>query len=124
MSASEEEEQADTELCPYCGQDTCEHHAISLDLTFRQVVGGALFEECDTCLARITAMLAGDDEDPDVAEEAFERMEEVLGELPGLHAIDSEFEGGPGQSSAMRHYWIRDPTMLPGLSSRLEATDA
>lgn len=124
MSASEAEDQADTELCPYCGQDSCEHHAISLDLTFRQVVGGALFEECAACLARITATLAGDDEDADVEDDAFERMEEVLGELPGLHDIDSEFHGGPGQSSAMRHYWIRDPAMLPGLSSLLEAADA
>lgn len=64
----------DSELCPYCGQDTCEHHALSLDLTFREVIGGALFEASGYRLARIKSALAGDDEDADIEVQAFEQL--------------------------------------------------
>lgn len=118
-----DEDEVDSELCPYCGQDTCGHHAASLDLTFRQVVGGALYRACGNCLSRITATLEAGNEDADVEAEAFERLEEVLEDLPGLHPVDSEFHGGPGQSSAMRHYWVEDPSTLPALEERVAAVD-
>jgi hypothetical protein len=117
-------DEVNSELCPYCGQDTCEHHVASLDLTFRQVVGGALYEACDECLSRIMATLGGGNEDADVEAEAFERLEEVLEDLPGLHPVDSEFHGGPGQSSAMRHYWVEDPSTLPALAECVAAEEA
>lgn len=112
-----------SELCPYCGQDSCDHHALSLDLTFREVIGGALFEACAYRLARIRSALAGDDEDADVEVEAFEQLEEVLDGLPDLQDVYSEFQGGPGQSSALRHYWVELPSSLPLLQAVLTSED-
>lgn len=112
-------EDTDTEACPFCGCDTCEHHALSLDLTFREVLGGALFDACLHRLSRISALLAGDDEDADVEAEAFEQLEDALATLPGLVDVYSEFQGGPGQSSAMRHYWTVQPSSLPTLRATL-----
>ncbi len=109
----------DTEACPFCGADTCEHHALSLDLTFREVLGGALYEACGHRLSRITSSLAGDDEDAEVDDEAFDQLEELLDELPHLVSIHSEFHGGPGQSSALRHYWVENPATLPVLKASL-----
>src|SRR5690349_9852481 len=52
-----------TEHCPFCGADSCLHHVASLDLTFREIVGGALFEACSIYLARRAEELATDGED-------------------------------------------------------------
>lgn len=112
-------EQVDTENCPFCGADVCTHHAVSLDLTFREVVGGELFEACGSYLARRKAELAIDDEDANVSDQAFDDLEALVGGHPDVVALISEWEGGPGQSSLMRHCWIAQPQSMAALARSL-----
>lgn len=109
----------DNELCPYCGNEGCPHHIATLDLTSREVVGGALYDAARSCLQEITEKLVNVEEDADLEGEAFEQLEDVLESLPGVVGIDSEWQGGPGQSSAVRHYWVEDEDTIAELAARM-----
>ena len=101
----EEDEEA---VCPFCqSADSCKHHLLSVDVTFRQIGGGALYEEfTDLWVKR------SDSEDPSFDERKV--FEELLDEARKLadSEVESDFEGGPGQSSANIKFYCSSPARV------------
>lgn len=116
-AGEDEDEKENIENCPFCGADTCAHHVASLDLTYRQVVGGGAFDACSSYLARREEELAANNDAEQASDSAFDDLEALLDELPAVVGIRTEYEGGPGQSSVMRHYWVEPPKAMSELAS-------
>jgi hypothetical protein len=95
-----EDEGTEETVCPFCqSADSCEHHLLSVDTTFRETIGGALFKE----FAEVWGELYESDDLMD-EDEAFDELLEEISELADSEE-ESDFEGGPGQSSATMHYY-------------------
>lgn len=89
--------------CPYCGSgDECEHLLLTVDLTFRESLGGALYGWFRSAWNAVCR----DNEDNDTFDE-FAAFAELIDRVEAHAAFssDDEFNGAPGQSSAYRLYW-------------------
>jgi hypothetical protein len=87
--------------CPYCGSvDSCGHHLLTVDITFREAHGGGLYREFNRRLGALDSHFG-----EQMSEE--EIFDEVLGEVALLADKDiTEFADlGPGQSSEYEHYY-------------------
>lgn len=89
--------------CPYCdSEDLCDHLLLLVDLTFKDVIGGALN---DAFRAKWHAILDENSERDD-----FNENEAFLVLLDDVSCLADEqryweFEGGPGQSSDYQAYF-------------------
>lgn len=124
------EDEGDSQNCPFCDADTCVHYAATLDLTERQVLGGALYRACEDFIERESAkrlaVIKDADEDADDESEVFyavfDELEAVLDDLSELTPAECESHGGPGQASAMKLYWAMDPSDIPRIEKKLEGS--
>lgn len=89
--------------CPYCNsEDSCEHLLLQVDLTFRDAVGGELYEAFRKKWFSI--LEANEDSDNFDEREAFEQLLEDVACLADAESC-WEFEGGPGQSCDYQTYF-------------------
>ena len=115
-----EDTEPDTDACPFCVSNDCDHHLVTLDLTFGQVAGGLLADVCGEFLVRSWESndnATGTNEDSDAP---IEVLEQCLEQLENVVGISSEWQGGPGQSSAVRHFWTDQPEQISALAKSLE----
>lgn len=112
--------EVDTELCPFCGADSCGHHVVTFDLTFDEVVSGSLhgaFAEAAVWLAGIREAKAGNE---DTTPSVLELLGEWLDRQDGVVGIASEWEGGPGRTSEVIHFWIEPQVRMEPLAEALQ----
>jgi hypothetical protein len=89
--------------CPYCSsEEVCEHLLLIVDTTFREARSGPLYRWFNGAWS---AILEEHEEDDDFREaEPYDQLLENLDSHADA-AQDGEFEGGPGNSSALHGYY-------------------
>jgi hypothetical protein len=98
--------------CPYCASDeSCAHHLLTVDITERMAAGGALHELFRTRWKTVRTKKGherGDDFDESVD------FEDCLAEVEAIatYAEDEDFEGGPGSSTILRHFYCSMFTLV------------
>lgn len=93
--------------CPYChSTDQCQHLLLTVDLTFREAVNGALSVSFNK---RWFADLEAGQQSRDFDESA--SFEEFLSDVECISDFDLsfEFEGGPGNSCTYRSFYSKEP---------------
>lgn len=111
----------DPDRCPYCGEDACPHLALRMDMTFREILGGTLHASCKQFLERVNLEPEHVEAVAGRGRDALTHLEELLEGFEDLFFADAETDGVPGQSSAIRSYWVEDPSRLPSLVGRIDA---
>lgn len=103
-SADHEDDEPDSSPgCPYCdSSEGCEHLLLTVDTTFREAVGGELYEWFRETWSA-TFDTDGDDDAFDERVAFDELLERVEAEADT--AREDEFDGAPGQSSAYRVFY-------------------
>lgn len=87
--------------CLYCAQaDDCEHHLLTVNVTFYEVLSGFAFEWGEECLFK---GIDWDDEELDI-------QEEVLGLMDGVdnaadYSMAYEVEYGPGDCCELYRFY-------------------
>jgi hypothetical protein len=105
--------------CPYCSSAAlCEHLLLLVDQTFRLAEAGPLM---DAFNKRWNSMCdaGGDDFDE---REPFDSLLELADSVSGC-AIEYDFDGGPGASSAYVAYYVRDVNELPRAIASFEGSE-
>lgn len=94
-------EDGDEAYCPFCGSvDSCGHHLLTVDITFREAHGGGLYDEFNRRLGAMNFHFG-----KQMSE--WEIFNQVLGEVALLadQSITEFADPGPGQSSEYEHYY-------------------
>jgi hypothetical protein len=94
----------DEVYCPYCDSaGSCEHHLLTVDLTFREAHGGKLYHEFNGRLGEARSHSRKQLSEAEI-------FEEVVGEVSALadKCITEFADLGPGQSSEYEHYYCQN----------------
>ena len=103
--------------CPYCdAEETCEHLLLTVDTTFREAVNGPLHRWFNGRWSDI--LEAHQDDDNFDEREPFDELQELVDSAADA-SIDGEFEGGPGQSSSLRHFYCSSAKRVVAAVQRL-----
>jgi hypothetical protein len=114
-----EESDIEEVRCAYCkASGGCPHLLLTVDCTFRSAENGPLCDDFQVCWAAIF-----DVECESAQFDESERFEDLLEEVDSLSDWDaeSEFEGGPGMSSAYRSFYCSTPERVLLAVSRFQA---
>ena len=101
---------------PFCNsEDSCEHLLLQVDLTFRDAVGGVIYE---AFREKWFSILDANEDNEDFDEgEAFERLLEDVACLADAENC-WEFEGGPGQSCNYQAYFCSSKKTIAGANNQ------
>lgn len=99
----DEEESDSSPGCPYCdSEDSCDHLLLRVDTTFREALGGEVYDWFRKAWSETFRAHADDDafDEGSAFDDLLERVE-----AEADSAQDDEFNGAPGQSSAYRVFY-------------------
>lgn len=102
---TDDTEGSEDQRCPFCDDtNSCEHHLLTVDATFRGAEGGELYE----AFTKRWAELQQAEEDNPKFNEG-QKFDELLNEVNDLADAEMNFEidQGPGMSSAYQSYYCK-----------------
>ena len=105
--------------CPFCNAaNPCEHHLVSIDLTFREILGGPLSEWLS---ARLAELYEREESNEDFC--VSDSLEDILYDVSVASDGEREedFEGAPGMSSSIRHFYCSTDARVAVAVATLDA---
>lgn len=102
---TDDTEESDEPRCPFCADtNSCEHHLLTVDATFRGAEGGELYEAFNK---RWAALNEAEEENPKFDEgQVFDDLLEDVNDLADAE-MNFEIDQGPGMSSAYQSYYCK-----------------
>lgn len=111
-------EPADGPGCPYCGEEgDCPHALLAMDITGRDLLGGALYDLAVSCQLDLQEMRDTWEEgglNPDELPDPFERISHAMDALPS-RCVSLSVDGQPGLSGGGEIYYTDTPHLIPHL---------
>lgn len=102
---ADDTEESEESSCPFCSDtNSCEHHLLTADTTFRSAEGGELYE---AFRKRWSAVREAHEDNPKFNErQAFDDLLEEVNDLADAE-MNFEIDQGPGMSSDYQSYYCK-----------------